>query len=266
MQKQAAYNTRMSVADPDWNQVDTVLVDLDGTLLDLGFDDRFWRRRIPRAFAARHGLHPDRAWEHMLGLFEATRGTLDWYCIDYWSRALDLDIAALKRAARHEVAWLPRAREFLAAVRASGRRLVLVTNAHPEALGIKDSRTGVTRLLDRAISSHEFLAPKEHAAFWQSLVVCEAADPARMLFLDDSVDVLDAARRFGIGQVIGIREPVAGGPPRALDGFPSVAGVRDLIEGISEPPPAPAVAGEEAAAAKRAESPRVQVLAGGVGG
>ena len=128
----------MTTADPDWNQVDTVLVDLDGTLLDLGFDDRFWRGRIPRAYAAHHGLAPDEAWHRLAGLFETTRGTLDWYCIDYWSRALDLDIAALKRAARHEVAWLPGAREFLGRVRATGRRLVLVTNAHPEALAIKD--------------------------------------------------------------------------------------------------------------------------------
>ncbi len=265
MQGEAAYNTRMSVANPDWNQVDTVLVDLDGTLLDLGFDDRFWRHRIPRAFAARHGFGPDQAWERLLGRFEATRGTLDWYCLDYWSRALDLDIAGLKRAARHEVAWLPGAREFLAAVRASGRRLVLVTNAHPESLSIKDSHTGVTRLLDRAVSSHEFRAPKEHADFWHALAASEAVDPARMLFLDDSLDVLTAARRFRIGQVIGIREPVAGGPPRALDEFASVAGVRDLIDGLRLQPPPQVAAIDEFDTDGRAV-PGAQVLAGGVGG
>jgi len=222
----------MTTADPDWNQVDTVLVDLDGTLLDLGFDDRFWRGRIPRAYAAHHGLAPDEAWHRLAGLFETTRGTLDWYCIDYWSRALDLDIAALKRAARHEVAWLPGAREFLGRVRATGRRLVLVTNAHPEALAIKDSHAGVIRWLDRAISSHEFGAPKEHDGFWTALASREGLEPARAAFLDDSPDVLRAALRFGVGQVIGIREPVAGAPARSLDGFSAVAGVRDLIAGL----------------------------------
>jgi putative hydrolase of the HAD superfamily len=259
----------MTVANPDWNQVDTVLVDLDGTLLDLGFDNRFWRSRIPRAYAIRHGLEHDDAWRHLLGLFEATRGTLDGYCIDYWSRALDLDIAALKRAARHEVAWLPQAREFLAAVRASGRRLVLVTNAHPETLAIKDSHAGVVRFLDRAISSHEFHAPKEHDGFWRALAAGEAVDPARMLFLDDTLDVLAAARRFGIGQVIGIHEPVAGAGPRAPDEFAGVVGVRDLIAGLHSLRAVP-VADETACAQHEPAAPRDlrgdQVAAGAVGG
>lgn len=226
----------MNAASPDWSHIDTVLIDMDGTLLDLGFDDRFWRERLPREFAARHRLPVDVAWTRMVELFESTRGTLDWYCIDYWSRTLDVDIATLKRAVRHEVAWLPRAREFLGRVRAIGRRVVLVTNAHPETLAIKDSHVGLVRHVDRAISSHELRAPKEHGDFWTSLASIEALDPARTLFLDDSLPVLGAARDFGIRHVVGIREPVIGAPPRDLDGFAAVAGVRDLVPGVPEAP------------------------------
>lgn len=247
----------MTIANPDWNQVDTVLVDLDGTLLDLGFDDRFWRGRIPRAYAAHHGIDADEAWRRLALLFEGTRGTLEWYCVEYWSRALDLDVATLKRAARHEIAWLPGAREFLGRVRASGRRLVLVTNAHPEALAIKDSHAGVTRWLDRAISSHEFGAPKEQDGFWAALASSEGFEPTRALFLDDSPDVLRAALRFGIGQVIGIREPVTGAPPRPLDGFTGVAGVRDLIEGLD-------TAGRDRSGDGAADPARPEGLADGV--
>src|SRR5882757_7567074 len=40
----------------DWSQIDTVLLDMDGTLLDLRFDNWFWQELIPRRYAAAKGL------------------------------------------------------------------------------------------------------------------------------------------------------------------------------------------------------------------
>ena len=67
----------------------------------------------------------------------------------------------------HDIRWLPGAREFLGRVRALGKRLVLVTNAHPTTLAIKDARTQVISHFDAGFSSHSFGAPKEHVRFWQ---------------------------------------------------------------------------------------------------
>ena len=42
----------MSVTDvekPDWAHIDTVLLDLDGTLLDLAYDNHFWLEIVPAA-------------------------------------------------------------------------------------------------------------------------------------------------------------------------------------------------------------------------
>ena len=81
-------------------------------------------------------------------MFAAT-GTLDWYCIDYWSRELSLDIMAMKRARRHEIdVGCPRRDGFLARVRAAGKRIALVTNAHREILALKDAQLGVRRRFD----------------------------------------------------------------------------------------------------------------------
>ena len=146
----------------------------------------------------------------MKPIFEATHGTLDWYCIDYWSRALALDIAALKRAARHQIAWLPKAREFVAGLRASGRRVVLVTNAHPETLAIKDAHLGVRREFDAVYSSHELGEAKESAAFWPRLAAQEPFDTRRTLYVDDSLPVLRAARAHGIDMAL------CGAPARAV--------------------------------------------------
>src|ERR1700742_403458 len=145
----------------DWDRIDTVLLDLDGTLLDLGFDNDFWLDFIPGAFAASQALSVEQARQVLTPMFRACEGTMNWYCIDYWTRELGLNIEALKRTQADRVAWLPGGQVFLERLRALGKRLVLLTNSHPQVLKIKDEQTGVTGYLDAAISSHVFRAPKE---------------------------------------------------------------------------------------------------------
>jgi len=123
-----------------WSRIDSVLLDLDGTLLDLAFDNHFWRTRVPEAWARARSISPQQAQAELQPRFRAREGTLEWYCVDYWSRELELDIAALKHTHAQHIRWLPGAREFLGRVRALGKRLVLVTNAHPTSLAIKDAR------------------------------------------------------------------------------------------------------------------------------
>jgi HAD superfamily hydrolase (TIGR01509 family) len=221
---------------PDWKQVETVLLDMDGTLLDLAFDNRFWRELVPQRLAEARGTDLETAWSLLVPLFEATHGTLDWYCLEYWSRELGLDLAALKRAVRHEIAWLPRAREFLERLRRSGRRVVLVTNAHPETLAIKDAHLDLGRRFDAVYSSHGFGLPKEDAGFWSRLAAVEPFRSDASLFADDSLPVLRAARSHGLEQVFAIRRPDSRVPARRVDEFPSVEAVHELAEGLGDGP------------------------------
>lgn len=218
---------------PDWSVIDTVLLDMDGTLLDLAYDKRFWEEHLPRRFAEIRGVGVEEAHRVMRPIFESTAGTLDWYCINYWSRALSVDLTTLKRQTRHEIGWLPGARDFLARVRASGRRLALVTNAHPEILAIKDAQLGVQRRFDAIYTSHDFGVPKEDAAFWPRLAAREPFDPARTLFADDNAAVLGAARDHGIRWVYAVRRPVHGAPVRVANGFAGVESVLELAQGLA---------------------------------
>ncbi|HEY5558807.1 MAG TPA: GMP/IMP nucleotidase [Steroidobacteraceae bacterium] len=218
---------------PDWQSIDTVLLDMDGTLLDLGFDNLFWEEILPRRFAESRGVPLDEAHRLMRPIYDRTHGTLDWYCVDYWSRALALDIAALKRAVRHHIAWLPESRGFLAKLRASGRRTVLVTNAHPEIFAIKDAQLGIRRHFDAVYTSFMMGAPKESADFWPRLARKEAFDTRRTLFADDSPAVLRAARAHGIGWIYAVRRPVRSGRARAATEFPGVDSVHELAAGLA---------------------------------
>jgi len=212
-----------------WSGIDSVLLDLDGTLLDLGYDTHFWHEVVPAVWGAPRGLDPVSARAQLEPKFRACEGTLDWYCIEYWSRTLQLDIAALKRADPSRISWLPGAREFVRAVRGMGKRLVLATNSHPVTLSIKDERTQVLVELDAAYSSHVFGAPKEDPRFWQALQRVEPFDPARSLFVDDSLPVLRAARRAGVAHVVAVRKPDSTRAANHHDEFPAVDGVIDLL-------------------------------------
>ncbi|RYG88405.1 HAD family hydrolase [bacterium] len=194
--------------------VDTLLLDLDGTLLDLAYDTNFWLEILPAHYGAARGLTADEARAEILPRMREWEGTLPWYCVDHWSRALDFDIVALKKRFPERIAWLPGAREFLARQRALGRRLVLATNSHPSTLQLKDRHTGLSEHLDVVHSSHEFGAPKEDPVFWQGFRRSVQFDPERTAFLDDNLAVLQAGRDAGIAHPIAITDPDSSRPRR----------------------------------------------------
>jgi putative hydrolase of the HAD superfamily len=203
---------------------------MDGTVLDLRFDNLFWLEALPRRWGERHGVPPEEATRRLRARFDAKRGTLEWYCVDHWSEELDFDIAALKAELREHIRYLPGAIEFLDAVRALGKRLLLTTNAHPISLAVKDRHTGLARHFDELVSSHEFGVPKESVEFWARLAVRHRVDPASTLFVDDSAAVLEAARAAGVYAVYQLLQPDSTQPPRAaLPGVTGIAGLGDLI-------------------------------------
>lgn len=215
---------------PAWTNVDTVLVDMDGTLLDLAFDNFFWLELVPREFARRRGLRHGDAKRDIKARYDRVVGTLPWYCLDHWSGELDLDLARLKRDHRHLIRYLPMVPEFLRTVRARGKRLVLVTNAHPETLAVKLEHTGLGAHLDEMFTSHEFGAPKESGAFWNALHERRPFDPERTVTIDDSVPVLEAARAFGIRRTFAVLRPDSSLPRRpAVPGHATVDGVAELL-------------------------------------
>jgi 5'-nucleotidase len=213
----------------DWDGYDTVLLDMDGTLLDLRFDNFFWQELIPSRYAALTGLPHDEAVAVLAPRFAAARGTLEWYCLDHWSRELGLDVAALKREAEDHIDFLPDVPEFLGAVRDLRKRSVLVTNAHRASLSIKLERTGLARFLDAIHSSHDLGLPKEDAAFWDRLRAIEPFDPARTLLVDDSLPVLRSAHAYGIARVVAILRPDSTRPPLAAEDFHGVESISELL-------------------------------------
>ena len=113
----------------EWDAIDTVLLDMDGTLLDLHFDNYFWMDHLPRLYAAKHRISEEESSAFLQATFHSGEGTLQWYCLDHWSEQLEMDIPALKQEIQHMIAVRPFAIEFLTQLHASDRDVVMVTNA-----------------------------------------------------------------------------------------------------------------------------------------
>jgi len=216
----------------DWKDIDTVLLDMDGTLLDLHFDNYFWLEHVPLRFAEARGLSEADAKAQLLQRYGDIQGTLEWYCVDHWSRELGLDIALLKQEVAHLIQVHPDVIEFLDLLKRAGKRRVLVTNAHQKSLELKMRRTPLRDRLDHVVCAHDLGLPKEDAGFWPRLRQQEAFDPVRTLFVDDSLAVLRAARRYGITHLLAILLPDTRQAERRVDEFPAIRGFSTLLPGL----------------------------------
>lgn len=217
-----------------WKDIHTVLLDMDGTLLDLHFDNYFWLEHVPQKLAQKRGVSIQAAKDLMHSEYEQVMGTLSWYCLDYWAEKLDMDIVEAKREIEHLISMREDSLPFIDALKASGREVILVTNAHPDSLSLKVEHTQLDEHIDQLISTHEFAVTKESQLLWQKLQAKLGFDPQKTLFVDDSLGILKAAQDFGIKHLLAVSNPDSQQPIREISEFPSVQDYRYLVDDIQQ--------------------------------
>jgi len=218
----------------NWKKIKTVLLDMDGTLLDLHFDNHFWLEHMPRRYAEAGNIALEDAREELVSRYREVEGTMDWYCIDYWSDQLGMDIAALKEEVDHLIAVHPNVVTFLDEVRASERRAVLVTNAHGKSLALKMERTQLAGHLDAIVCAHDIGVPKEDPGFWNKLQNVELFEQENTLLVDDSLPVLRSAQEYGMGKLLCVHQPDTQAPDKNVEEFDAIRSFADLLP-VGEP-------------------------------
>ena len=215
-----------------WRDIDTVLLDMDGTLLDLHYDNHFWLEHLPQRYAELHGISRAMAELELMPLFERNAGQLQWYCLDFWSAELKIPVRELKRETADLIALCPDADTFLAAIKEAGKRVIMITNAHRDSLSLKLERIELAPYFERLISSHDYGFPKESPQFWDALHVDIGFEPARSLFIDDTLPILRSARDFGVRHLLAVKQPDSKKGPKDTKEFAALGDYRELLEGL----------------------------------
>ena len=213
----------------DWDQIDTVLLDMDGTLLDLNYDNTLWNHLLPAKYGERLRISESAAREALFSHMQEIRHRLEFYCLDYWASYTKLDVIALHRELSHLIQYRPGALDFLTWLGKRGTTRLLVTNAHRDSLSVKNAHSNLTGRVDSAISCHDYGAPKESPRFWQRLAEEHAFTPQRTLFIDDNHAVLEAAAKFGIERLLTIYQPDSARPHRTDLQFPAFNDFNELL-------------------------------------
>ncbi|MBH0094732.1 GMP/IMP nucleotidase [Pseudoalteromonas sp. SCQQ13] len=213
----------------NWSKIDTVLLDMDGTLLDLHYDSHFWLNVIPQQHALAKNISFEAAQADISKRYQAVSGKIQWYCSDYWERQLNLPIMELKRQSKHLIKVRDDVPYFLTELKKAGKELILLTNAHPECVMLKFEQTAIDNYLDGVVSTHEYGVSKEQQSLWQQVQSDLGFNKSRTLFVDDSVPVLNAARQYGIEHLLAVANPDSQQPHNDIADYLNVTDYRKLI-------------------------------------
>lgn len=181
-----------------FDEIKTILLDMDGTILDKYYDDYFWEVYVPKKYAEKEGLSFEQAQQILFNMYKAEEGSLNWTDIDFWSKKTGLDIFELKKDVEHLIKPHPDSEEFLKFVSSNGKNVYLITNAHKKVMEIKLKKTGFDKYFHGFITSFDMGYPKEKLEFWHKLSKTISFEPEHTLFVDDTEEILHTSKHFGI--------------------------------------------------------------------
>ncbi|MGN7611078.1 HAD family hydrolase [Magnetococcales bacterium HHB-1] len=222
-----------------WSKISTVLLDMDGVLLDRGFDDWFFNEAVPEAFADQHHLTLDQAKKRVYRAYQQNQGELAWYDLIQWSKRLEVDILALTHQYRDRIRPRPQALDFLSILRKTELTVVLVTNADPPSLALKLKQTGIQPYFDYLLSSQTLGAAKESPDFWVALDLFfhkngEEFKAEEAVMVEDTELILHASKAAGIGHQLHISTPCIGQKHKSSQDFPSIKNFSKEINALKE--------------------------------
>ncbi|MFO0698461.1 MAG: HAD hydrolase-like protein [Nitrospira sp.] len=216
---------------PNWSQIDDVLLDMDGTLLDRHFDNFFFEEELPRRYAVLHSLSFDEARDRLMTMYRSVEGELAWTDLNYWTRRVGIDVVAIHKELDHMIGFLPGAEDFLLSLRRHGKRVTIITNAHSTGVSVKVAKTGLDRYVDRIVDAFEVGYLKMRPEYWPACQRLLGFDPARSFFMDDDEGCLAAAKTFGVAHLVHSAKSSSQLPPAPLPQFVSISGFSPLLNG-----------------------------------
>ena len=212
------------------NSTTAILSDLDGVILDLSYDIKFWELWLPEHVADQNNQSIEEAQEKIQAEIDAQRGTLNFYDLNYWDDLLDVDCIQIIKAKEERCSYLKGSNEALQKLSVLKNPKHILTNGDPRVQEYKAEIQDFLKFFDSIFYSMHAGYPKEQKEFWALARHNLNLDFEDTIFIDDDFKVVTAAVKAGIKQVIWITP----GKKRILqNGIGTFPSLKDLVAAIT---------------------------------
>lgn len=186
-----------------FKDIECLLIDMDGVILDNAYDNDFWQNQIPEVIADSKGIAFDDAKRLAIQIFNYKKNTKDWYDVDYWSNMLDIDIEAQKRSEKSfsKISLYDGVIDTLSVLK-NKTKMILITNAHRKTLNIKLEKYNLTPYFDEMVCAHELNYVKEDIQLWYMLRSKYRLDYEKTLLVEDTINNINVGLSAGISGAI----------------------------------------------------------------
>ena len=186
-----------------FKDIECLLIDMDGVILDNAYDNDFWQNQIPEVIADSKGIGFDDAKRLAIQIFNYKKNTKDWYDVDYWSNMLDIDIEAQKRSEKSfsRISLYDGVIDTLSILK-NKTKMILITNAHRKTLNIKLEKYNLTPYFDEMVCAHELHYVKEDIQLWYMLRSKYRLDYEKTLLVEDTINNINVGLSAGISGAI----------------------------------------------------------------
>ena len=88
------------------NSTTAILSDLDGVILDLSYDIKFWELWLPEHVADQTNQNIEETQAKIQAEIDIQRGTLNFYDLNYWDDLLNVDCMQIIKAKEEKCSYL----------------------------------------------------------------------------------------------------------------------------------------------------------------
>ena len=183
------------------NSTTAILSDLDGVILDLAYDIKFWELWLPEQVANQTNKSIEETKEEIMAEIDIQRGTLNFYDLNYWDDLLNVDCMQIFREKTERCSYLEGSYEALQRLSTLKNPKYILTNGDPRIQEYKAETQNFLEFFDSIFYSMHVGYPKESKEFWALARHNLNLDFEDTIFIDDDFKVATAAAKAGIKQV-----------------------------------------------------------------